>query len=337
MNGKQLRLWFALFALLLEGSGAQGQDEVTTQLPAVETELPPHEEPAVVEIVEPATEPVSTAEAGTVSESAAEPAVEPEAVAAKTPEAEPSSEPINEDAREPAAEAEPTTEVKPAEELEPAAEAEPEAQPEPALEAEPAAEPEPLSEPTIQSGTEPAAEPETEPAAEQLPEPAAKPETKPLAEPLPEPAAESEAKSATAPEAETDYQNDAAASQSHSSAEQTTMQPSPSLNTMNCYSCSSYPRGKCDQKPSDTSPCQAISKEGCYTLIKSDTQLIMRGCISELSEEGNKYCRKEPKHCVLCYDKLCNKDVAPPATASAVRILNNSAVWILYVIKLILF
>ncbi|KAH8410448.1 hypothetical protein KR215_006796 [Drosophila sulfurigaster] len=334
MKGKQLFLWFALFALLLEGSGAQEQDEVTTQLPAVETELPPHEEPAVVEIVEPAAEPVSTA---TVSESAAEPAVEPETVTAKAPEAEPSPEPINEDAREPAAEAEPTTEVKPAEELEPAAEAEPEAQPEPAVEAEPAAETEPLSEPAIQSETEPAAEPETEPAAELLPEPAAQPKTKPLPDPLPEPATESEAKSATAPEAEPDYQNDAAASQSHSSVEPTTMQPSPSLNTMNCYSCSSYPRGKCDQKPSDTSPCQAISKEGCYTLIKSDTQLIMRGCISELSEEGNKYCRKEPKHCVLCYDTLCNKDVAPPATASAVRILNNSAVWILYVIKLILF
>ncbi|XP_034098798.2 protein TsetseEP [Drosophila albomicans] len=334
MNGKQLCIWFALFALLLEGSGAQEQDEVTTQLPAVETELPPHEEPAVVEIVEPATEPVSTAEAATVSESAAEPAVEPEAVAAKAPEAEPSPELINEDA-----EAEPTTEVKPAEELEPAAEAEPEpeAQPEPSVEAEPAAEPEPLSEPAIQSETKPAAEPETQPAAELLPEPAAEPETEPATEPLPEPAAEPEAKSETAPEAEADYQNDAAASQSHSSVEPTTKQPSPSLNTMTCYSCSSYPRGRCDQKPSDSSPCQAITKEGCYTLIKSDTQLIMRGCISELSEEGNKYCRKEPKHCVLCYDKLCNKDVAPPATASAVRMLNNSAEWILYVLKLILF
>ncbi|KAH8377441.1 hypothetical protein KR093_005460 [Drosophila rubida] len=220
-----------------------------------------------------------------------------------------------------------------------------------------APEPQATLEPSTETATESAAEPEpqSEPAAELESKSTMQPEPEPevAVEALPEATAQTAAASAhdmdgdlAATAAATmapnvDYQNDAAAtpelpSQSHSSEAPTT-QPKTSLEViMNCYSCSSYPKGKCDQKPSGEMSCPASSKEGCYTLIKSDTKLIMRGCISELSEEGDRYCRKESRHCKLCYDKLCNKDAAPPASASAVQILSNSVWWILCVLWLML-
>ncbi|KAM8716219.1 hypothetical protein ACLKA7_003151 [Drosophila subpalustris] len=134
-----------------------------------------------------------------------------------------------------------------------------------------------------------------------------------------------------------DYQNDAQDTSEKTTQKSSSEAPMPtkpntvvdSNSGVNCYSCSSYQKGNCDAKPIEKMPCSASSKNGCYTLIKRDTKLIMRGCISELTEEGDKYCRKEPKLCKMCYQKLCNKETAPPLNAgSASFFLVSLLIWI---------
>lgn len=308
MNGKQLCLWFTLFVLLLHNSvGQDEEDEKDTTDMALDVDvttahvMPSETEPAV--------------------ESAPKPAAEPAPEPAVAPAVEPAADPAPESASEQA----PESASKPP--SEPAAESAPEPADEPADEPAP-----------VESLPPPAPEPEPETAAEAEAEPVAGPQ------PEHEPSLKEMEATPTIPE-DADYQND---ERSKDTPENPTQKPIPEApmptkpipvvetNTgINCYSCSSYQKGKCDEKPTDKMPCRASSKNGCYTLIKRDTKLIMRGCISELSEEGDNYCRKEPKLCKMCYDKLCNKEQAPPVGAGSARILGSLLIWIPCIFALI--
>ncbi|XP_054082317.1 myb-like protein X isoform X1 [Zeugodacus cucurbitae] len=93
---------------------------------------------------------------------------------------------------------------------------------------------------------------------------------------------------------------------------------SPPANTeqfLSCYSCSSTTDAKCAPGPGRAMNCQATGNKqnGCYTLYKADTNVTTRGCISELTNEGLKFCKSNSKQCILCYEKGCNKLLAPSA------------------------
>ncbi|XP_034474002.1 proteoglycan 4 [Drosophila innubila] len=324
MYGKQLCLCLMLFVLLMHGSLGQDEEkEMDTTEVAVDVEM-------TTAHVMPST-----------SEALQQEAAETEAAAEPDPAAEPAPEPEP----EPAPDSEPNADVDPV--AEPAAES----AAEPAAEsaAEPAAESaaEPAAESAAESAVEPAAEPAAESAAE--PVPAGEPEPAPGNEHEPPPAAEPAVKDMEAiptMSADLDYQNDAVVTENLSG--KSTQKPSSeatiptkqnpvveSNSGLNCYSCSSYKKGKCDDKPTDKLPCPTSSKNGCYTLFKRDSKLIMRGCVSELSEEGDKYCRKEPKLCKMCYDRLCNKELAPqPGSGSARFMLTGNLIWISCMIAL---
>ncbi|XP_030557000.1 protein TsetseEP [Drosophila novamexicana] len=101
-----------------------------------------------------------------------------------------------------------------------------------------------------------------------------------------------------------------------------------------CFSCSSYRNGSCLRQPAERQQCSPSSKRfGCYTLFKRDTQLIMRGCTADLTEEGDKYCRQETELCKLCTGPLCNKELA--ALASAAPFLGSLTIWLLCLIAVL--
>ncbi|XP_036328442.1 microtubule-associated protein futsch [Rhagoletis pomonella] len=87
---------------------------------------------------------------------------------------------------------------------------------------------------------------------------------------------------------------------------------------LTCYSCSSTTDTGCAAGPGNAVNCKAMEdkQNGCYTLYKADTNVTTRGCISELTEDGIKYCMSNSKKCILCYEKGCNNLLAP---SSAIR------------------
>uniref|UniRef100_W8B9Q5 DUF753 domain-containing protein n=1 Tax=Ceratitis capitata TaxID=7213 RepID=W8B9Q5_CERCA len=87
--------------------------------------------------------------------------------------------------------------------------------------------------------------------------------------------------------------------------------------SLSCFSCTSSEDTKCAKGPGRAINCPAMENKqnGCYTLYKADTNITTRGCISELTTEGLKYCKSNTKKCFLCYDKGCNNLLAP-STAS---------------------
>ncbi|XP_018783699.1 PREDICTED: enolase-phosphatase E1 isoform X2 [Bactrocera latifrons] len=96
---------------------------------------------------------------------------------------------------------------------------------------------------------------------------------------------------------------------------------------LSCYSCSSTTDAKCAPGPGRAMNCQPIENKqnGCYTLYKADTNVTTRGCISELTKEGLKYCKVNSKQCILCYEKACNNLLAPSA---AIQINSQLSLWL---------
>ncbi|XP_039952945.1 enolase-phosphatase E1 isoform X1 [Bactrocera tryoni] len=96
---------------------------------------------------------------------------------------------------------------------------------------------------------------------------------------------------------------------------------------LSCYSCSSTTDAKCAPGPGRAMNCQPIENKqnGCYTLYKADTNVTTRGCISELTNEGLKYCKSNSKQCILCYDKACNNLLAPSA---AIQSNSQLSLWL---------
>ncbi|XP_069963471.1 general transcriptional corepressor trfA isoform X2 [Bactrocera oleae] len=96
---------------------------------------------------------------------------------------------------------------------------------------------------------------------------------------------------------------------------------------LSCYSCSSTTDTKCATGPGRAMNCQPIEhkQNGCYTLYKADTNVTTRGCISELTTEGLKYCKSNSKQCILCYEKACNNLLAPSA---AIQSISQLSLWL---------
>lgn len=96
---------------------------------------------------------------------------------------------------------------------------------------------------------------------------------------------------------------------------------------LSCYSCSSTTDAKCAPGPGRAMNCQPIENKqnGCYTLYKADTNVTTRGCISELTNEGLKYCKANSKQCILCYEKACNNLLAPSA---AIQSNSQLSLWL---------
>ncbi|XP_053959117.1 uncharacterized protein LOC128863794 isoform X1 [Anastrepha ludens] len=96
---------------------------------------------------------------------------------------------------------------------------------------------------------------------------------------------------------------------------------------LTCYSCTSTTDRLCVAGPVTAVNCQAMENKinGCYTLYKADTNITTRGCISELTDEGLKYCELNPKQCILCYEKGCNNLLAP---SDAARSNSQLSFWV---------
>ncbi|XP_067624602.1 retinitis pigmentosa 1-like 1 protein [Eurosta solidaginis] len=82
---------------------------------------------------------------------------------------------------------------------------------------------------------------------------------------------------------------------------------------LTCYSCASTTDTECSMGPGKPINCPAMvdKPNGCYTLYKADTNITTRGCISELTDAGLRYCQIKVKQCILCHEKNCNNLLAP--------------------------
>ncbi|KAL9929490.1 uncharacterized protein ACN427_011790 isoform 1-T1 [Glossina fuscipes fuscipes] len=265
------------------------------------------------------------------------PAVEQEVGEAGEPEGEQAGEAQAKEEAEPEVEveAEAETEVEAEQEALPEAEAEAEleVEPEAASEAEPEVEAE--AEPKVGPEAEPTmeAEKESEPGAE-----SAEPE-KGVEEKLPED--ESNIDGSNVKEQETNSNTNNAEEGVPTGAE--TQQPNPAeteeklqndapageveinqekphlVETINkikpdlCFTCNSKEDSACEKRATEQVTCKKTNNNnsqnehsGCYSMFDEKGNTTMRGCVSDLTEQGFKYCLKSKKFCELCYSNICN-------------------------------
>uniref|UniRef100_A0A1A9VDT3 DUF753 domain-containing protein n=1 Tax=Glossina austeni TaxID=7395 RepID=A0A1A9VDT3_GLOAU len=268
---------------------------------------------------------------GAEAEQEAEPEVELEAEAETEVEGEQEAAPEAESEAEPeaAAEAEP----------EEAPKAEPEVEAEAELELGPEAEPEvgPEAEPEVGPEAEPAteAEKESEPGAEN-----AEPE-KAVDEKPPEDESNNDANNVKEQETNSNHnnggeeegvptgaetqqpnpaeteeklQNDAPASEVELSQEKPHfVEAANKIKPELCLTCTSKEDSSCGKKATEQVTCKKTNNNnnksehsGCYSMFDEKGNTTMRGCVSDLTEEGVKYCLNSKKFCELCYSNICN-------------------------------
>ncbi|XP_022214679.2 gibberellin-regulated protein 14 [Drosophila obscura] len=140
-----------------------------------------------------------------------------------------------------------------------------------------------------------------------------------------------------------DYPNDAPSEQDSTEPPPATTQPTPATTkppppppptsvlpvplfpSISCFSCNN-----CKEKPKNKIKCaSAVGKRnGCLTLVKSKEKLVLRGCISELAETSNNYCKANAKDCQMCYENDCNaKEVTLSNAAAAAPLLGSALIW----------
>ncbi|BFF95904.1 cell surface glycoprotein 1 [Drosophila madeirensis] len=98
----------------------------------------------------------------------------------------------------------------------------------------------------------------------------------------------------------------------------------PQYPTISCFSC-----GNCKEKPTNKTKCTSTAgkRNGCVTLVKSEEKLVLRGCISELAESGNNYCKSNAKGCEMCYENDCNAKAVTLSNAAAAPLLGSALIW----------
>uniref|UniRef100_A0A1A9WZI4 DUF753 domain-containing protein n=1 Tax=Glossina brevipalpis TaxID=37001 RepID=A0A1A9WZI4_9MUSC len=279
-----------------------------------------------------AVAPADESEAGEAKEPETmdgEPEVKPEAEEAGEVEAEPEAKPEmeveieaeteQETGPEPEKEAEAEPEVKPEAEEAGEVEAEPEAKPEMEVEVEAETEQEAGPEPEKEAEAEPATETEVD---QKPPEEESniddsnskEPETNLNTNEIEEAAKHEDTKQTKPTETEEELQNDAPASDIEVNQEKPPLvEADNKIKPESCLTCNSKEDSNCGKEATEQTICKKSTENnnkdehsGCYSMFDEKSNITMRGCVTDLTEEGFKYCLKREQFCALCYTNICN-------------------------------